>query len=70
MVGQARSYKYNCRAAWRACSQSHILQSGQARGLAGAVRTKGHTKGVLHAIGPKRQMPGGWGQSPHDVEIQ
>jgi hypothetical protein len=49
-----------------ACQQSPILRSSNTRLPARLAVSKGQVEHLYHAIGPKRQMPGVWGQSPQE----
>jgi hypothetical protein len=49
-----------------ACQQSPTLHSSNSRLSATLTVSKGQTEHFYHAIGPKRQMPGVWGQSPQE----
>ncbi len=51
-------------AMYRVWSPSPILRSSESRLPARPSLGKGQAHRISHAIGPKRQMPGVWGQSP------
>ena len=57
----------DCCGARGACQQSPILHSSNSRLPVMPAVNKGQTKRLYHAIGPKRQMPGAWGQRPQDT---
>ena len=59
----------DCCGARGACQQSPILHSSTTRVPGIAANGKRQAMCITHAIGPKRQMPGGWGQSPQDVLV-
>jgi hypothetical protein len=56
----------DCCGARGACQQSPILHSSNSRLPARLAVSKGQVERLYHAIGPKRQMPGVWGQSPQE----
>jgi hypothetical protein len=56
----------DCCGAQGACRQSPILHRSNSRLPAPPAISKRQTERLYHAIGPKRQMPGVWGQSPQE----
>jgi len=54
----------DCCGARGACQQSPTLHSSNLRLPATLAVSKGQAERLYHAIGPVRQMPGVWGQSP------
>jgi hypothetical protein len=57
----------DCCGARGACQQSPILHSSNSRLSETPATNKGQNEYIRHAIGPKRQMPGVWGQSPQGL---